>query len=147
MTIRPTVEDDLETLFAFQADPDAARMAAFPSRDREAFHVHQRGIIADPTMLAYSVVADRELVGSIGTWTMDGDRFVSYWIGRRFWGRGYATEALRAMLAVDPARPLLAFVAVDNAGSRRVLEKCGFASDHERTASDGVTEAMYVSPS
>ena len=49
-----------------------------------------------------------------------------YWIGRSYWGKGIATDALTAFLAVDRSRPLNARVASDNVASRRVLEKCGF---------------------
>jgi RimJ/RimL family protein N-acetyltransferase len=49
-----------------------------------------------------------------------------YWIGRSYWGRGIATAALSAFLAVERSRPLNAHVASDNVASRRVLEKCGF---------------------
>jgi GNAT acetyltransferase-like protein len=51
---------------------------------------------------------------------------VTYWIGRSYWGKGIATDALTAFLAVDQSRPLHARVASDNVASRRVLEKCGF---------------------
>lgn len=37
-----------------------------------------------------------------------------------------ATAALRELLAEVRERPLYARAAADNAGSRRVLEKCGF---------------------
>jgi RimJ/RimL family protein N-acetyltransferase len=48
---------------------------------------------------------------------------VTYWIGRSYWGKGIATDALTAFLAVDRSRPLQARVASDNVASRRVLEK------------------------
>jgi RimJ/RimL family protein N-acetyltransferase len=51
---------------------------------------------------------------------------VTYWIGRSYWGKGFATDALTAFLAVDRSRPVRARVASDNVASRRVLEKCGF---------------------
>ena len=55
-----------------------------------------------------------------------GEPEVSYWLGREHWGRGVATRALSAFLAVETSRPLHALAAKDNAGSIRVLEKCGF---------------------
>jgi len=62
-----------------------------------------------------------------------GSREVTYWIDRAYWGRGIATAALRALLAAAPERPLYARAAADNAGSLRVLEKCGFrVSGHDR---------------
>jgi len=55
---------------------------------------------------------------------------IGYWLGVKFWGNGYATEAVRAM--IDHAftdrdcDALHAAVRVTNPASRRVLEKCGF---------------------
>jgi RimJ/RimL family protein N-acetyltransferase len=65
-------------------------------------------------------------VGSAAVYGEPGEREVTYWIDRAYWGRGIATAALRDLLAVVPERPLYARAASDNAGSRRVLEKCGF---------------------
>ena len=57
---------------------------------------------------------------------MFGQRDVTYWIGREHWGAGLATQALQLFLGEDSTRPIHARVATDNAGSIRVLEKCGF---------------------
>ena len=52
------------------------------------------------------------------------------WLGVPYWGRGFATEAVRAL--IDHAftdldhQALQSCVRVTNPGSRRVLEKCGF---------------------
>jgi RimJ/RimL family protein N-acetyltransferase len=54
------------------------------------------------------------------------EREVGYWLGREYWGQGIATAALQEFLAVEQHRPLFAGVVDDNAGSIRVLEKCGF---------------------
>jgi RimJ/RimL family protein N-acetyltransferase len=50
---------------------------------------------------------------------------VTYWIARPHWGQGHASRAL-ALVLDQAGRPLLARVASDNLGSRRVLEKAGF---------------------
>jgi len=134
--LRETVEDDLPILFRNQADPGASAMAAFPSRDWEAFVAHQAKIGANPDMLKQTVVVDGEVAGDIGSWPDEADRNVGYWIGRDFWGRGVATAALRAFLELETTRPLTAHVAVHNLGSRRVLEKCGFVVVREQHADD-----------
>jgi RimJ/RimL family protein N-acetyltransferase len=51
---------------------------------------------------------------------------LTYWLGREFWGRGLATQALKRMLHLFVDRPLFARAAADNIGSIRVLQKCGF---------------------
>jgi RimJ/RimL family protein N-acetyltransferase len=56
---------------------------------------------------------------------------VGYWLGREFWGKGIATRALEEFLQEIKTRPLYAHVAKHNIGSRRVLEKCGFAVSGE----------------
>jgi RimJ/RimL family protein N-acetyltransferase len=55
-----------------------------------------------------------------------GEPEISYWLGREFWGKGIATQALSRFLEVVSVRPLTARVAKDNTASIRVLEKNGF---------------------
>lgn len=74
---------------------------------------------------------DEGFIGTVSLMPRDGERFVvGYWIGRPFWGKGYATEASQAtvdlafgQLGVDA---VAATARVTNGASRRVLEKCGF---------------------
>jgi RimJ/RimL family protein N-acetyltransferase len=127
--LRGLRDEDLAVLFEQWADPVAVQMAAFTApdhMDRRAFERRLSRLRADETVIAKVIVADGEVAGTIGSWGDPGEREVTYWIGRSFWGKGIATGALRAFLTVDPARPLHARVAADNIASRRVLEKCGF---------------------
>ena len=55
-----------------------------------------------------TIVVGDTVVGDIGSWLDDGRRQVGYWIGREHWGRGYATDALRLLLAEIPDRPVFA---------------------------------------
>jgi RimJ/RimL family protein N-acetyltransferase len=127
--LRGLRDEDLAVLFEQWADPVAVQMAAFTApdhMDRRAFEHRLSRLRADETVIVQVIVADGEVAGTIGSWGDPGEREVTYWIGRSFWGKGIATAALGAFLAVDPARPLHARVAADNVASRRVLEKCGF---------------------
>lgn len=140
--LRAVVDADLPIFLAHQDDPVAAAMAAFPTRDPEAFYAHWAEIRADPTNVTRAIVVDDVVVGDIVSWLDDGKREVGYWIGREWWGRGYATEALRLLIDELPDRPLTAHVALDNIGSRRVLEHCGFVLVGEAEADDGVRESI-----
>jgi RimJ/RimL family protein N-acetyltransferase len=127
--LREVRDEDLPLLFEQWADPVAAQMAAFTApdhMDRDAFERRWSRLRADATVLNRVIVVDEAVAGTIGSWGEAGEREVTYWIGRSYWGRGIATDALNAFLAVDRSRPLYAHVASDNAASRRVLEKCGF---------------------
>jgi RimJ/RimL family protein N-acetyltransferase len=128
--LREVRDEDLAVLFEQWADPVAMRMAAFTARDHmdwDAFERRWSRLRADETVIARAIVVeDGEVVGTIGSWGDSDEREVTYWIGSAYWGRGIATGALNAFLAVDPSRPLHARVASDNVASRRVLEKCGF---------------------
>jgi RimJ/RimL family protein N-acetyltransferase len=124
--LRDVTEADLPIFFEHQLDPEATQMAAFPSRDRDAFMAHWAKILADPTLAKQTILVDGRVAGNIGSWEQSGEREVGYWLGRNYWGQGVATKALALFLDQVTARPLYAHVAKHNVGSRRVLEKCGF---------------------
>jgi len=130
LTLREVRDEDLPALFEQWADPVAVHMAAFTAPDHmepDAFERRWSRLRADDTVLNRAIVVDDVVVvGTIGSWGEPGEREVTYWIGRSHWGKGIATDALRAFLAIERSRPLHAHVASDNVGSRRVLEKCGF---------------------
>jgi RimJ/RimL family protein N-acetyltransferase len=144
VALRETIDADLGMLFEFQADPEASAMAAFPSRDLPAFLERQARIKAGPSAITRTIVAAGGVVGSIGSWEVEGERDVGFWIGRDHWGNGYATAALRAFLDVDLHRPLHAHVVDHNIGSRRVLEKCGFVLDHSAQEEDVLEHVLVL---
>ncbi|MEU6475876.1 GNAT family N-acetyltransferase [Streptomyces sp. NPDC047017] len=128
VVLRAVHDSDLPVFFRQANDPESARMAAFgpaDPADRDAFDAHWRRVRASADVLR-TILADGDVVGSAAVYGEPGEREVTYWVDRAHWGRGVATAALRALLAEVPERPLYARAAADNAGSRRVLEKCGF---------------------
>jgi RimJ/RimL family protein N-acetyltransferase len=130
--LRDVTEADLPILFEHQADPVSNEMAAFPARDKDAFTVHwMTNVLKDETVVAKAVLFEDKVVGNVGSFERDGVREVGYWIGREFWGKGIATEALSQFLSYDDERPLVARVAKHNVASVRVLEKCGFVVSGE----------------
>jgi RimJ/RimL family protein N-acetyltransferase len=125
--LRDVEEPDLEVLFQQQLDPEAARVANFPSRDRERFMTHwTTKVLGEPTVLVQTVTVDGEVAGSIVAWWDQDRRFVGYWLGRAYWGRGVGTRALRLFLQRERVRPLYADPFSGNTASVRILEKCGF---------------------
>jgi RimJ/RimL family protein N-acetyltransferase len=74
--------------------------------------------------------ADGAAIGGIGFGGSGALAELGYVLGRPFWGQGYATEGVRAMMAHAAAvgfGGLEAYSFVDNPASARVLAKAGFA--------------------
>ena len=124
--LRDVTESDLPILFEQQLDPEATAMAVFPSRDRDAFMAHWAKIMVYEKNIIKAISYDGEVAGYILSWEMEGEREVGYWLGKAYWGKGIATQALAEYVSIVKTRPLMAHVARHNIGSRRVLEKCGF---------------------
>jgi RimJ/RimL family protein N-acetyltransferase len=70
-----------------------------------------------------------EVIGSVGIGEREDGVELGYWIARKHWGKGYATEAARSMLKLARLigyRKVSAGHYVDNPASGRVLMKAGF---------------------
>lgn len=127
--LRPTRSSDLDTLFEFQLDEEGGYLAAFMPKDptdKSAYLRKFSKLIRDPTVNNQTITLGTVIVGSIARFVMEGNSEITYWIDRKCWGKGIATEALREFLTIEPIRPLFGRVAFDNLGSQKVLEKCGF---------------------
>jgi RimJ/RimL family protein N-acetyltransferase len=81
--------------------------------------------------IAFLITREKLVLGAVGIAMPEREPpELGYWLGVPFWGHGYATEAVRAV--IDHAFADLEFEAlgagarVSNPASRRVLEKCGF---------------------
>src|SRR4051812_14953885 len=91
LTLREMRDEDLPLLFEQWADPVAVHMAAFTApdhMDRDAFERRWSRLRADETVLTRVIVVDGEIAGTIGSWGEDGEREVTYWIGRSYWAEG-----------------------------------------------------------
>jgi RimJ/RimL family protein N-acetyltransferase len=134
VALREIQESDLPIFFEHQKDHIANHMAAFTSKDPtdcNQFFEHWSRILADEAIIKRCIVLDNQVMGHVSSFEMFGEREVSYWINRAYWGKGIATEALKQLLSLVTIRPLYARAAKDNIGSRRVLEKCGFVITDE----------------
>jgi RimJ/RimL family protein N-acetyltransferase len=78
----------------------------------------------------FALELDGALIGMSGLDPRTDGAELGYWLGVPFWGCGYATEAVRAVIDYafsELGHELLHSGArVSNPASRRVLEKCGF---------------------
>ena len=129
VSLRPVVDADLDAIYEQMKDPESVRMAAFTAEDpadRHAFLSHMSRLRDDPSVLQRVIDVDGTIAGTIGSFSIDGQTELTYWIDRALWGRGIASAALQSLLSLVTERPILARAASDNAASLRVLEKAGF---------------------
>lgn len=136
LTLRAPGLNDVEPLARLADDADIARMTLrmphpFGVGDAEDFVLQVAA--QDPARAATFVIEhdDHGLVGVLGLFEdADPAPEAGYWIGRDFWGRGFATEALEAGMVWASRkwrrRALMAGHFTDNPASGRVLEKAGF---------------------
>jgi RimJ/RimL family protein N-acetyltransferase len=136
VVLRDVMDSDLRVFYEQQLDPEATRMAAFPSRGRDAFMAHWAKIMADETTALQTVIFRGGVAGNVVSWEQGGERNVGYWFGREYWGQGVANAALSQFLQRVTTRPLHAHVAKHNLASIRVLQKCGFTVSGEARFSD-----------
>lgn len=147
ISLRAVELSDVEVFYEHQTDPIATEMAAFPARDRATHDEHwTKRILVNPSGIARTVLVDGAVAGNILSWAdEDGRRLVGYWIGREYWGRGVASAALAEYLRDVEERPIHAFVAAHNIGSRRVLEKNGFVlAEHQPEPHEGDIEELLL---
>ena len=114
------------------ADTTALIPHPYPDGAAEAWIAMQAGERAAGREYTYAVTAseDGTLVGAIGLRPAPSEReSLGYWIGRPYWGRGYATAATRAIIALAfgllDVDALTASHLARNPRSGRVMEKCG----------------------
>jgi RimJ/RimL family protein N-acetyltransferase len=137
LMLRPGWPEDADALARAIAHEDVAmRLARLPwpysIEDAQAWLATPRSG-TDPTSLLITSVESVEpkLVGGIGLVRLDdGSHELGYWLTPTAWGRGYATEAGRAMIDIARhtlrLRRLASGHFVDNPASGRVLKKLGF---------------------
>jgi len=152
IALREVVDEDLDAVFRQMSDPESVWMAAFTREDpsdRAAFDAHLRRVRADPGNLLRAVTRDGEFVGTVGSFVLEGETEVTYWVERAAWGRGIATRALELLLELLPARPVFARAASDNAASLRVLAKAGFTPigteiSHANARGEEIEETILI---
>ena len=142
LLLRPGWPEDAPAVFEAINDHTIVRNLGsvpwpYQREDADAFLALPRPILHPCFLIFRRTFASPQLVGSIGFGDMgDGQLEIGYWITRDHWGRGYATEAGRAVLDIAKTvghREMLAEHFVDNPASGKVLRKLGFRPTGQTT--------------
>jgi RimJ/RimL family protein N-acetyltransferase len=135
LLLRPGFPEDAPALVRAIADEAIVRNLAtapwpYRMRDAEAFLASTRDPVLPSFLIFERTTGAPQLAGSCGlSRRPSGAVEMGYWIGRPFWGRGFATEASQALINIARGLGLTRLEAshfLDNPASARVLEKLGF---------------------
>lgn len=128
----------------------AAMMSSLPSPYTRADAVGFIEISAQrPDERPYAITLHGQLIGVTGlSFSPDGPPEGGYWLGEDYWGKGYASEAFKALIEaahLTHAFPLIrARALAENRRSRAVLERVGFSLKSEHRTLFGNTERDVV---
>jgi len=140
LTLSAPAAADAELMFRrYAGDADVTRYVGWPTHrtaaDTQAFLAFSAAQWERDGVGPYLIRAraDGQLLGSTGLGLEpDGQAITGYVLATDAWGKGYATEALAAMVEVATGigvSQLFALCHPHHRASWRVLEKCGFARD------------------
>ncbi len=157
LLLRPHAAGDLDACFAMWADPRVTLHIGAPSTRLQTW-ARMRGYVGLWEFLGYGYWAVEEkqsarFIGEIGfadfqreiAASMQGVPEAGWALSADVWGRGYASEALHAILAwgdenIDAGRTVC-IISTQNLASIRVAEKCGFLRFDSATA--GNAELLF----
>ena len=97
LVLRPTQMADAATITALASEFDVARMTArmphpYAIGDARAWI----GQMAESGETVFAITLTGQLIGCAGYTPLDGKRAeIGYWLGKPWWGQGFATEAAR----------------------------------------------------
>jgi RimJ/RimL family protein N-acetyltransferase len=129
MRLRPITLDDVDLLVALDSDPEVMRYISGgkPSAHAETERIVQRS-------LGHRWLGFERDTGDFVGWfgirpSTAKSRELGYRLRRAMWGKGFATEGSRAVVALAFAQPGVEVVRAEtmavNARSRSVMERCG----------------------
>lgn len=131
LTYRQLVAADANRIAALAGDWDIARMTSRIPHPYSLIDADLWIASLESDEFVRGIELDGELIGAVGyIETGEGEAEIGYWIGKSWWGRGYATEAARTLVAycfsTGGFRRLTCGHFVDNPASARVIQKLGF---------------------
>lgn len=141
LILRDFIPSDWEAVFSFLSDPEVTQYMHFSAYSRSDFKRWFDWCLANDQK-EYRVANNWAIVlqktGQIIGWlgigepsgpTIDGERDFGFALDKQYWGNGYMTEALQAILAYEfeqlGSKRIYGMCEIGNKASARVMEKAG----------------------
>jgi RimJ/RimL family protein N-acetyltransferase len=154
LTLRPLSESDFEAWADFLGDPEATRLLHTPEPitdpERARSGLSRWIAMAEGEIGMYTVIVrdSGETAGFVGFVPRDhpwGHELELGWLLRPpYWGKGYATEAARALRPLVDDR-VVSMIRVENDASANVARKLGMTIEREVDDYHGYATHVWVS--
>ena len=147
LALRPVRESDVAALFPLFADWDVIRWLSSPPwpytrEDMQSFIREQAARDGEDAEMRFAITLEQTPIGSLGVRMRPASHLqrgdgpnIGYWLGLRYWGHGYMTEALRGVVdhlfSTRRHDAIYCGTFAENSASLRVQEKVGFVRDGE----------------
>ena len=139
LRLRKLTMRDAADIYRYSRDPEVARHVLWDAHrsigDSRAYlrYMLRRYRSHEPASWGIELMETGQIIGTIGfMWVQEDNAAaeVGYSLSRDHWGKGYMTEALRAVIQygfdVIGLHKVQICVRPSNTPSRKVIEKCGF---------------------
>lgn len=140
--MRKVAEDDYKAIFEYAGDPEVARFMPWEVHNNPESSRHLVKFILKrykdnkPANWAVILKKENKLIGTCGfvsSFPSNKRAEISFALRHDFWGRGYASEAVKKTIEFGFKEPgynrIEAFCDVENIASARVMEKCGMTCE------------------
>ncbi|PCI11373.1 MAG: GNAT family N-acetyltransferase [Flavobacteriaceae bacterium] len=148
------VLDDLNPFYKMQSNPNVMR---FVKPTTLSFEENKADLIRlislydtpknDFWIYAIERKSDNEFVGSVALVKDEGDDEIGYRFLEKYWGLGYGSDVVNGLIAYckkSGFKKLVAYVAVENVASRKIVEGLGFEFTENTFCKDlGIPEKKY----
>lgn len=144
LILRPICENDVEAIFlCWMQDEDVSRYMCWKAssdiEEAKEFVLFELGNIEADNWYRWMIEdkSTAELIGTCMIFYNDEEENwdISYNLGKRYWGHGYITEAMKAVMQyaenVIGVRECIAVHAIENPASGNVMKKLGFVYEKD----------------
>lgn len=141
--------EDLDDLFAYAKNPNVACPANWEPHQNKCVALQVlKSYITSKEIWAIELKKVKKVIGQLKMYPdhnrgkfseRNHAKFINYALAEEYWGHGYMTEAVKAVVEYafkTDIELITAFHFPDNNKSKRVLEKCGF--EYEITLDNGI---------
>ena len=149
--LRLLQQDDIENLSILNSDPDVRQFFPDGVQSREQTEERIQDFLSFyknhglPCFVMFEL-ASGEFVGRGGFGPINGEVEVGYLLHKKYWGKGYATEALSALLEWAKqnikTEYIIALTPLAHIASQRVIQKCGM-KNYRQAEAYGVDCVFY----